>query len=117
MNRVARLALTALLGLLCNASTDHAAAATGAHRPWISSIPCTASLPLSLTAGQHWPGSPSLPIPHDLPSGAITLHLPLYPGATVTREAETQPSISYPAVDYMKSASALYRASASIETV
>jgi hypothetical protein len=75
------------------------------------------ALSLTLKPGTHWPGAPSLPIPTDLPPGNIALHLPLYPGATITTEAETQPSISYPAVRYIKSASSLHHTTASLETV
>lgn len=85
--------------------------------PVATSTSCDAPLILNLQSGQHWPGGRTARLPADMPPGTITVHLPLYPNATLTQETEADPTFNYPAVEYLKSASITYHAAAALTSV
>lgn len=93
------------------------ASPTATMSPVATSPSCDTPLTLTLEPGQHWPGGRTGTLPADMPPGTITVRLPLYPNATLTQEVEAQPTFSYPAVAYLKSASITYHAAADLKSV
>ncbi|MDQ2741306.1 MAG: hypothetical protein M3Z66_03275 [Chloroflexota bacterium] len=68
---------------------------------------CITDLTLSLTPGLHY-GNANLDPSPLIPPGPITVHVPLYPGATASGAHLTMPGIDYPDSPYLKTAVAEY---------
>lgn len=81
---------------------------------------CAASLALRMRAGVPGPQGvlPPMPAPAlaPIPPGAVTIRVPLYPGAVRTTERETIPGFRYPATPYLKVALATFRLPAAAGT-
>jgi len=81
---------------------------------------CVASLTLRMRAGVPSPKGmlPPTPAPAlaPIPPGAVTIRVPLYPGAVRTTERETMPITGYPETPYLKVASATFRLPAAAGT-
>ena len=92
-----------LLGLVLGRGAAPAAEARSAQAG-----SCLAPLTLQLRAN----GNPVVPLKAPalapIPPGAVTIHVPLYPGSAVTTARETAGLISYQATPYLKTASATY---------